>query len=142
MVNSRNINDTDTLARFIKALGDTNRLGIVMSVGKEPRSVTELVRTTGLSQTLVSFHLRIMREADIVRTERKGPFIYYSLSDPSLLDILADLSQLNDKKPNKKGKPEPVLKKMWKVEGQIKRTPIMRKPKDNIHRNTERRRSR
>lgn len=81
------------LAKIFKVLGDPNRLGIIMSIGKDSRSVTEIINTTGLSQTLVSFHLRTMRNAQIVRTERNGPFIYYSLSEPALMDILRRLSQ-------------------------------------------------
>lgn len=84
------------LAKIFKVLGDPNRLGIIMSIGKNSRSVTEIINATGLSQTLVSFHLRTMRNAQIVRTERNGPFIYYSLSEPELMDILYRLSQKFD----------------------------------------------
>lgn len=94
MAKSEDTPNTEELARVLKVLGDTNRLGIVLSIGKESRSVTELVNASGLSQTLVSFHLRIMREADVVRTKRNGPFINYSLSDPSILEILCDLSRM------------------------------------------------
>ncbi len=87
------IADTENLAKVLKVLGDANRLGIVISIGKKARSVTEIINTTGLSQTLVSFHLRALREAEIVTTKRNGPFILYSLSDPSLLDILIKLSR-------------------------------------------------
>ncbi len=82
----------EDLAKILKVLGDPNRLGIVMSIGKSSRSVTELIDATGLSQTLVSFHLRVLRDAEIVKTERGGPFIYYSLSMPVLLDIITELS--------------------------------------------------
>ncbi len=82
----------EDLSRLLKVLGDSNRLGIIMSIGREARSVTEIIDTTGLSQTLVSFHLRVLRKAGIVKTERAGPFIYYSLSRPVLLDILSGLS--------------------------------------------------
>lgn len=84
-------NRTERLTRIFKVLGDANRLGIVMSIGKDARSVTEIIDSTGLSQTLVSFHLKILREAGIVETDRKGPFIYYSIKQPALLDILSDL---------------------------------------------------
>lgn len=87
-------NRTERLARFLRVLGDSNRLGIALSIGKESCSVTEIVKASGLSQTLVSFHLRTMREADVVRTERNGPFIHYSLSDPSLLEVLTELSRM------------------------------------------------
>ena len=83
----------EKLAKIFKILGDTNRLNIVMSIGKESRSVTEIINITGLSQTLVSFHLRALRNAGIVKTKRDGPFIYYSLAEPVLMDIFDDLSQ-------------------------------------------------
>jgi DNA-binding transcriptional ArsR family regulator len=40
----------------------------------------------------VSFHLRALREAGLVRPERRGPFIYYCLHDPELLSIVASLN--------------------------------------------------
>ncbi len=82
----------ERLARIFKVLGDPNRLDIVMSIGKDSHSVTEIINTTGLSQTLVSFHLRALRKAEIVKTKRNGPFIYYSLSEPALIDIINVLS--------------------------------------------------
>lgn len=84
--------EIEKLAKTLKVLGDSNRLCIVMSINKDFRSVTEIINATGLSQTLVSFHLRALRETEIVKTRREGPFIYYSLSEPNLIDILHDLS--------------------------------------------------
>ena len=80
------------LAQFIKILGDTSRLSIIRSIGNRALSVTDIINDTGLSQTLVSFHLRNLREAGIVTTRRDGPFIYYSLKDLSLIDILDKLA--------------------------------------------------
>jgi len=106
----------EKLARLLKVLGDTNRLDIVMSIGTDAHVVTEIINATGLSQTLVSFHLRIMREADIVRTERNGPFIHYSLSDLSLLELLSELSYMvNGKKLPVEKTPEPAQKRTGKV---------------------------
>lgn len=84
---------TEKLAKIFKVLGDPNRLNIVLSIGRDSRSVTEIIDATGLSQTLVSFHLKALRTAAIVKTERNGPFIYYSLTGPSLMDILDDLAR-------------------------------------------------
>jgi len=77
------------VARFLKILADPNRLKIISSIGKEERSVSELINKTGLSQTLVSFHLKVLREAGIVEAERKGAFIYYRLSKPNLMELLS-----------------------------------------------------
>lgn len=82
---------TENLSKVLKALSDVNRLNIVISIGKKALSVSEIIKATGLSQTLVSFHLRALREANIVTTERNGPFIYYSLSDRNLNKTLMTL---------------------------------------------------
>jgi DNA-binding transcriptional ArsR family regulator len=84
---------TEKLAKIFKVLGDPNRLNIVLSISRDSRSVTEIIDATGLSQTLVSFHLKALRTAAIVQTERNGPFIYYSLTESSLMDILNDLAR-------------------------------------------------
>lgn len=82
------------LARYIKVLGDESRLAIIHAIGGEARSVTEIIQETGLSQTLVSFHLRVMREKGIVTTKRDGPFIYYSLTRSELYDLIGDISRV------------------------------------------------
>ncbi len=112
---------TERLVRLLKVLGDTTRLGIALSVGRESRSVTEIVNASGLSQTLVSFHLRIMREADVVRTTRNGPFIHYRLADPSLLEVLSELARMvNGKSLPTEKTPEPAAKKAAKLKARRK----------------------
>lgn len=91
----KEIADTEKLSRLLKVLGDATRLGIALSIGSGACSVTEIVQAVGLSQTLVSFHLRIMREAGVVTTKRNGPFILYRLTDPLLLQVLFDLSRMS-----------------------------------------------
>ena len=84
----------EKLAKIFKVLGDYNRLGIVMVISRASRTVTEIINATGMSQTLVSFHLRALRKAEVVTTQREGPFIYYSLANPSLMDIIDDFSHV------------------------------------------------
>ncbi len=79
---------TDAVARLLKLLGDESRLRILAALEQGERSVSELIEATGLAQTLASFHLRALREAGVVTTERRGPFIYYRLADPSLPNLL------------------------------------------------------
>ncbi len=85
----------------LKVLGEPNRLRILCGLGLECRPVTDIIHATGLEQTNVSFHLRVLREAGFVRAERRGPFIYYCLVDPELLRILHDLKNwLNAREPS------------------------------------------
>ena len=74
--------------RFFKVLADENRLRILQALSDGERSVSEILERTGLPQTLASFHLRILREAGLLVTERRGPFIYYRLANPSLPNLL------------------------------------------------------
>ncbi len=80
----------------LKVLGEPNRLRILYGLGIECRPVTDIINATGLAQTNVSFHLRVLREAGFVRAERRGSFIYYCLADPELLRILHDLMRWLD----------------------------------------------
>jgi ArsR family transcriptional regulator len=79
-----------------KVLGEPSRLRILCGLGLECRPVTDIIQATGLGQTNVSFHLRVLREAGFVRAERRGSFIYYCLADTELLRILHDLKQWLD----------------------------------------------
>ncbi len=80
--------DAQKLQILFQTLGDANRLKIIKFIGVEECSVTQIIEETGLSQPLVSHHLRTMRENGILETRRQGPFIYYKLKDIRLLDAL------------------------------------------------------
>ena len=87
----------ESLARLFGLLRDPNRLRILFVIGKEKKTVSEIMSETSLPQTLVSFHLRPLRESGILTTERKGAFIYYSLSEPNLIDLLDSLCDVSPK---------------------------------------------
>jgi ArsR family transcriptional regulator len=65
-------------------------------MGLECVPVSAIIAKTGLSQTNVSFHLRVMREAGIVKGERNGAFVFYCLYDYTILDLLKRLAEWND----------------------------------------------
>ena len=68
---------THDLAIALKALADPNRLGILASLTRKCHSVSYIQKATGLTQTNVSFHLRKLRDAGMVRVEARGAFKYY-----------------------------------------------------------------
>lgn len=80
------------LAELLRLLAEPNRVRILTCLGMDCRPVSDVIRVTGLEQTNASFHLRLLREAGLVRAERRGRFIYYCLSDARLLDIVSGLS--------------------------------------------------
>jgi len=82
------MDDAHKLQHLFQTLGDANRLKIIKFIEDGERSVSEIVEALGLSQPLVSHHLRILREREILQTKRNGPFIYYKLKTRKLLDAL------------------------------------------------------
>jgi len=91
----------DQLAKLMKILSEPNRLRILTGMGLECVPVSAIIAKTGLSQTNVSFHLRIMRDAGIVKGERNGSFVFYCLYDYSILDILRNLADWGISSENK-----------------------------------------
>ena len=81
----------DSLARLFKLFSDPNRIRILFAIGKAKKSVSEIMSQTALSQTLVSFHLRPLRESGIVAAERQGLYVYYRATEPVLIDLLLSL---------------------------------------------------
>jgi DNA-binding transcriptional ArsR family regulator len=88
----------ESLSKLFRLLSDTNRLKILVAIGRETKSVSEIMDETSLPQTLVSFHLRPLRESGMVLTERKGAFIFYSLAEPFLIDLFVSLCGVSPKK--------------------------------------------
>ena len=75
-------------AQFCRALGDTNRLLIIVELRDGPRSVNEIADAIGASQSLASRHLAVLREKGLVRAERDGNFVRYSLADRRILSAI------------------------------------------------------
>ena len=81
------------LAEVFRLLAEPNRLRILCSLGSHCRPVSDIIRDTGIEQTNASFHLRVLREAGLVRPERRGPFIYYCVHDIGLLEHLQQIDR-------------------------------------------------
>ena len=71
-----------TVAFLARSLSDENRLRIILCVSNGKKSVSGIVEELGLSQPLVSHHLKELKRSLLVKIERNGPFIYYELVDP------------------------------------------------------------
>jgi DNA-binding transcriptional ArsR family regulator len=76
--------------QLLKALANPLRLAVVVELGQGPRCVHELVQALEVTQPLVSQHLRVLREAHLVASERRGREIVYSLQDDHVAHIVGD----------------------------------------------------
>lgn len=80
------------LARRFAALGDPVRLRLLSLLASSPDSAVcacDLVEPVGKSQPTVSHHLKVLREAGLVTSEKRGVNIWYA-AVPAALEVLRD----------------------------------------------------
>ena len=75
-------------AEICAGLADPKRILILYALAEKPSNVNELVTYLGLSQPMVSRHLKVLRERGMVRATREGASVLYSLGDPRLIEAL------------------------------------------------------
>lgn len=80
----------EAASELLRALASPTRIGIVLALRSGSRCVHELVGALGLSQPLVSQHLRVLKDAGVVRGRRSGREIMYELVDDHLAHIVTD----------------------------------------------------
>lgn len=71
--------DYELCAGRLKALADPDRLRIVEQLFSGPLNVSQLSEALEEEIVKVSHHLGVLRHADVVRTEKQGRFVIYSL---------------------------------------------------------------
>lgn len=81
-------------APTLRALGHQERLLIVLWLAGGSRSVRELQEVTGLAQSVVSYHLGLLRDADLVRAHPEGRSNRYRLQNPALDEVATILGTL------------------------------------------------
>lgn len=67
-------------ADLFKILSVDKRIEIIELLKKEPMNVNALAEALGVTQSAVSQHLRVLKGAGLVKDERQGYWIYYSLN--------------------------------------------------------------
>ncbi|OLF18222.1 ArsR/SmtB family transcription factor [Actinophytocola xanthii] len=81
------------IAPVFKALGDPVRLRLLSMIGSGAGGevcVCELTPAFDLSQPTISHHLKLLRQAGLIDSERRGTWVYYRLR-PETTDMLASL---------------------------------------------------
>ncbi len=82
------------VAFLARALSDENRLRILLYLSEGKKSVSQVVEALNLSQPLISHHLRELKRALLVAVERKGPFVYYWVDQPEVIELLRRMATL------------------------------------------------
>ena len=84
---------------LLRALGAPHRLAIVLELAAGPRCVHELVDSLGISQSLTSQHLRVLRRTRLVTATRRGKETAYALADEHVARIARDAFAPGDDPP-------------------------------------------
>lgn len=79
------IND---LSQIYAALGDETRLNIAVFLLDNPSSVNKISESLSLIQPSVSHHLRILKDRKIVKSEKSGKNVIYSIDDDHIAGII------------------------------------------------------
>lgn len=77
------------LADLFKVFADTTRIKILFALMARPMPVGELAETIGATQSAVSHQLRQLKQAHLVKFQRDGKSVIYSLSDDHVYTMLA-----------------------------------------------------
>jgi ArsR family transcriptional regulator len=88
--------EIDRLADRLRALGDSTRLHILNQLGHGECCQCDINEELGIPQPLLSFHMKVLREAGVVRERRRGRRVFYSLRREPITEIETFLGDLND----------------------------------------------
>jgi ArsR family transcriptional regulator len=80
--------------RICSALGDSTRILILYLLSQKDRFVNEISDELNIPQSTVSRHLKILRDSNLVSTNRQGTAILYSLADKRIilsLDLMREI---------------------------------------------------
>ena len=85
-----------------KALSDPVRRQILSMLKKGRMSAGDISRRFDMTQATVSYHLKLLKEADLVFEEKEKNYIYYSLNASVIEEVMLWLADLKGEKDNEK----------------------------------------
>jgi len=86
---------SEQLAAPLSAIASPQRIAILLLIGKGEACVCHLETSLGWRQAYISQHLMALRKADILQDRREGRYIFYSLKDASILDLVTASASLS-----------------------------------------------
>ncbi len=96
----------EAMSNVLKALSDPHRQNILKLLSEQEMGVCEIINVIGLSQPAVSHHLKTLKQANLVATDKQGKIVFYSLNKDGLKDFfnqfncfLQDLALFSDGDP-------------------------------------------
>ncbi|MGB5080162.1 MAG: metalloregulator ArsR/SmtB family transcription factor [Burkholderiales bacterium] len=81
-------------AHAMRAMAHPLRLKILCVLGENEMRVRDIVEAVGTSQSNVSQHLAILREKSVLSPRKIANHVYYSITDPRILELLATMREV------------------------------------------------
>ncbi|WP_198382783.1 metalloregulator ArsR/SmtB family transcription factor [Roseomonas sp. KE2513] len=79
------------LAEMFRLMSDPTRLSIILACLDAPAAVGEMAERIGISGSLVSHHLRLLRAARLLQADRRGRQVFYAVMDQHVRSMLTDM---------------------------------------------------
>lgn len=79
--------ELEKVAVQFRLLGEPMRLKILQALCVKPLTVTEIVSTTGATQSNISKHLSLLSSAGVITRHKDGQFVYYGMSNPLTMKL-------------------------------------------------------
>jgi len=86
---------SEQIAAPLSTIASSQRIAILLLIGKGEACVCHLEAALGWRQAYISQHLMALRKADILEDRREGRYIFYSLKDASILDLITASATLS-----------------------------------------------
>ena len=85
------------LSEFFSIFADRTRLSILFAIERAPLCVCDIAELLSTTKSAVSHQLKLLRQANLVRYEKRGKNVFYSLADQHVRDIIDKaLEHLNE----------------------------------------------
>lgn len=92
-MNDASRNRFERSARLLKALAHPLRLEMICGLRGHPCTQTYIADTLGIAQSSVAQHLKVLRTEGLVRAERRGVEVVFSIADPVVSELVDTLCE-------------------------------------------------
>lgn len=79
--------------KLLGAIGESNRMKILLLLSKREMCVCELEAALGMPQPTVSHHLGVLEQVGLLQRSKRGRWVFYEVTDSPVLDLLRNLTK-------------------------------------------------
>ncbi len=91
--NKDSLNELSKIEEFLRVISEENRLKIICILKKEEKCVCEIYKHLDLPQNLVSYHLKALKEMDLILAKKQGKKIFYKLNNKKIKKNIKTLNK-------------------------------------------------